>query len=194
MVGDWALRFFEPRHPDFVYIDEGKMLFILIILVVLAASVSIAVFVKRQIDRDLLESEEPKQLTDTNLRPLFAEDEEDVREDEPKGASVIEAEPVDDTREEKLAKLEEVRQTWGENPDKRNTLELLVAAAETGVGELYAAEAGEIVARFRKGQIAGLSQLDLADLLETHLWLLPAAERMSGEGFVVKQEIAELRG
>src|SRR6185437_11771782 len=116
----------------------------LIILVVLAASVSIAVFVKRQIDRDLIESQEPKQLTDTRFRPLFAEDEDEVRDEDREAPSVIEAEPVDDTGEEKLAKLEEVRQTWGENPDKRNTLELLAAAAETGVGELYAVEAGEI--------------------------------------------------
>ncbi|HYJ92592.1 MAG TPA: hypothetical protein VEV84_14885 [Pyrinomonadaceae bacterium] len=169
------------------------MLFILIILIVLAASISIAVFVKRQIDRDLIESQEPKQLTDTNLRPLFAEDEEEERDEEQETSSVIEAEPVDETREKKLAKLEEVRQTWGENPDRRNTLELLAAAAETGIAEIYAAEAGEIVGRFRKGEIASLTAADMADLLETHLWLLPAQERMSGEGFLVKQEIADLR-
>ena len=75
-----------------------------------------------------------------------------------------------------------------------NTLELLAAAAETGVGELYAAEVGEVVGRFRNGGIAGLSRADLADLVETHLWLLPAQERMSGKGFLVKQEIEDLRG
>ena len=169
------------------------MLFILIFLIVVVGSISIAVFVKRQIDRDLLESQEPKQLTDTHLRPLFAEDGEEMREDEPSETSVIEAEPVDDSQEKKLAKLEEIQQTWSANPDKRNTLELLAAAAETGVGEMYAGVAGEVAARFRKRELTGVSALDLADLLETHLWLLPAEERMSGEGFLVKQEIAELR-
>src|SRR5436309_2951864 len=169
------------------------MVFIFTFLVVLIASVAVAVFVKRQIDRDLIESREPKQLTDTHLRPLFEADEDEMREDAAGMESVVEAEPVEDDSEKRLAKLEEIRQTWGENPDKRNTLELLVAAAQTGLGEIYAAEAGEIVGRFRKGQIVGLSQMDLADLLETHLWLLPAEERMSGRGFLVKQEIAELR-
>jgi hypothetical protein len=169
------------------------MLFIFTIIVVLLAAIGVAFLVKRQIDRDLLESQEPKQLSETHLRPLFEADEEEVRQLDAEDAEVIDAEPVDDAREKRLAKLEEIRQTWGENPDKRNTLELLAAAAETGVGELYAAEAGEVVGQFRKGKILGLSQLDLADLLETHLWLLPAEERISGEGFLVKQEVSKLR-
>jgi hypothetical protein len=156
-------------------------------------AVAAAFFVKRQIDRDLLESGEPKNLVDTNLRPLFPADQEEVRQDQADETNVIDAEPMDDEREKKLAKLEEIQQTWSANPDKRNTLELLAAAAETGVGEMYAGVAGEVAARFRKRELTGTSALDLAELLETHLWLLPAEERMSGQGFLVKQEIADLR-
>jgi len=180
--------------PQFVHTLEGKMLFVFTIIVVLLAAIGIAVFVKRQIDRDLLESQEPKQLSGTHLRPLFEADLEEVRDSDAEADGVVEAELVDDEREKRLAKLEEIRQTWGANPDKRNTLELLAAAAETGVAELYAAEVGEVVGRFRNRKISGLSQADLADLLETHLWLLPAQERMSGEGFLVKREIEDLRG
>ena len=169
------------------------MLFIFTVIVVLLAAIGVAFLVKRQIDRDLIQSQEPKQLQDTHLRPLFEADAEEVRQSDGEDTDVIDAEPVDNEREIKLAKLGGIRQTWGAKPDKRNTLELLAAAAETGVAELYAAEAGEVVGRFRNGRIAGLSRGDLADLLETHLWLLPASERMSGEGFLVKQEIAELR-
>jgi len=170
------------------------MLFIFTFIVVLLAAIGVAFLVKRQIDRDLIESQEPKQLSGTHLRPLFESDEEEVRLSDGEDTDVIDAEPVDDEREIKLAKLDEIRQTWGANPDKRNTLELLAAAAETGVGGLYAAEVGEVVGRFRNGGIAGLSRADLADLVETHLWLLPAQERMSGKGFLVKQEIEDLRG
>ena len=169
------------------------MLFILTILVVLLAAVAVTVFVKRRIDRDLIESNQPKNLMDTNLRPLFQADEEEVRADEPVDADVIEAEPVDDESEKKLAKLEEIQQTWSANPDKRNTLELLAAAAETGVGEMYAGVVGEVAARFRNRELTGISALDLADLLETHLWLLPSQERMSGKGYLVKQEVSKLR-
>jgi hypothetical protein len=169
------------------------MLFILTVLVVLLAVVTVTVFVKRRIDRDLIESSEPRNLVDTNLRPLFEADEEEVRDPGALDSVVIETESVDDEKEKKLAKLEEFRQTWGENPDKRNTIELLAAASETGVAEMYAAEASEVTGRFRKSGIGGLTAADLADLLETHLWLLPAGERMSGSSFVVKQEIADLR-
>ena len=98
------------------------MLFIVTILVVLVVAVVAAVFVKRRIDRDLIESSEPKNLMDTNLRPLFAADQEEVRLDEPDKSDVIEAERADDEREKKLAKLEEIQQTWSAYPDKRNTL------------------------------------------------------------------------
>jgi hypothetical protein len=169
------------------------MLFILTILFVLVAAVAVTVFVKRRIERDLIESNQPKNLMDTNLRPLFAADVEEVRGSEAADGDIVEAEVVNDDQEKKLAKLEELRQAWGANPDKRNTIELLAAAAETGVGEMYAGVAGEVAGRFRKRELTEISAADLADLLETHLWLLPPKERMSGEGFLVKQEISELR-
>jgi hypothetical protein len=50
-----------------------------------------------------------------------------------------------------------------------------------------------VVREWRAGRIEGLSGADLADLIETHLWLLPAQEKMSGDGFVIKQEISKLR-
>jgi hypothetical protein len=58
---------------------------------------------------------------------------------------------------------------------------------------MYAGVAGEVAGRFRKRELTEISAAELADLLETHLWLLPPKERMSGEGFLVKQEISELR-
>jgi len=52
---------------------------------------------------------------------------------------------------------------------------------------------GDVIREWRAGRIEGLSNADLADLIETHLWLLPAQEKVSGEGYLVKQEVAELR-
>ena len=97
------------------------MLFIFTILVVLLLVTVVAVvFVKRRIDRDLIESNEPKNLMDTHLRPLFAADEEEVRS-EADEIGVIEAEPVDELGRKGLQSLTELRQTWGENPDKAET-------------------------------------------------------------------------
>jgi hypothetical protein len=170
------------------------MLFILTILVVLVVAVGAAVLVKRRIDRDLIESREPKNLMDTNLRPLFAADEEEVSADEVHDAEIIDAVPVDDEREKKLAKLEELRHTWRENPTKRDAVEMLVTAAETESASVYSSVVHDVIREWRSGRVDSLSAADLAELIETHLWVLPTEEKMSGEAFVLKREIADLRG
>jgi hypothetical protein len=168
------------------------MLYIFTILVVLLAAIGIAVFVKRRIDRDLLESNQPKNLMETNLRPLFEADEEDLRGLE-SVTDTIEAEVVDDARETKLEKLHEFRQTWRANPNKRDTVSLLVMASESESAAVYAETVASVLGEWRAERLNDLSSSDLAELIETHLWLLPPTERMSGKSFLIKQEIADLR-
>ena len=168
------------------------MLLIFTILVVLLAAIGIAVLVKRRIDRDLLESNQPKNLMETNLRPLFEAAEEDLSA-APPSTDVIEAVLVDDEQERKLAKLYEFRQTWGANPNKRDTVGLLVMASESENAAVYAETIAGVINEWRAGRLNDLSSSDLADLIETHLWLLPPTERMSGESFLVKHEVANLR-
>lgn len=168
------------------------MLYIFTILVVLLAAIGIAVLVKRRIDRDLLESNQPKNLMETNLRPLFEADEGDVRVADA-GDETIEAEVVDDEREKKLEKLSEFRQTWRANPNRRDTVTLLLMASESESAAVYAETVTEVINEWRAGRLDGLPSTDLAELIETHLWLLTPGERMSGKSFLVKQEISELR-
>ena len=168
------------------------MLFIYTILVVLLLVTVVAVFAKRRIDRDLIESNQPKNLMDTHLRPLFEAVEEEMRS-EPDETGVIDAEPVDDAREKTLAKLEELRHTWGENPTKRDAVTMLGLAAETGSASTYSSVVNEVVREWRAGRLDSLSAADLADLIESQLWLLPVGEKTSGAGFVIKQEISSLR-
>ena len=169
------------------------MLFIYTILVVLLLVTVVAVFAKRRIDRDLIESSEPKNLMDTHLRPLFVEDEEEVRGLESADTNVIDAEPVDEASEKRLAKLAELRHTWGENPTKRDAVNMLVTAAETESASIYSSVVSDVIREWRAGRIEGLSSADLAELVESHLWLLPVEEKTSGAGFVIKQEISKLR-
>lgn len=164
------------------------MLFVFAILLVLLAVAGVAVLVKRRIDRDLIDSGQPKNLMETRLRPLFEAEEEEVR-----AAEAVEAVLIDDGRENKLAKLAEFRQTWGAQPTRRETAGLLFAASECGDAGVYSKVVRDVLREFRAGRIDGLSSTHLADLVETHLWLLPAAEKMSGEGFGIKEEVAELR-
>jgi len=168
------------------------MLYIFTILVVLLALVGVAILVKRRIDRDLIESNQPKNLTDTHLRPLFPADEK-ARVGEQADDDAIEAESVDETREKKLAKLEDLRQTWLANPNKKDALSLLLSASECGSAAIYSDVVSEVVGEWNRGRLDGMSGGGLAMLIETHLWLLPQKEKMSGDSFLVKQEIAALR-
>lgn len=168
------------------------MLFIYTILVVLLLVTVVAVFAKRRIDRDLIESNQPKNLMDTHLRPLFEPDDTEVLSDA-EDVDAIDAEPVDDAREKTLAKLTELRHTWGENPTKRDAVTFLVTASETESASVYSSVVNDVIREWRAGRIDGLSSADLAELIESHLWLLPNEEKMSGAGFVIKQEISMLR-
>jgi len=168
------------------------MFYIFTILVVLLALVGAAILVKRRIDRDLIESNQPKNLTDTHLRPLFPE-EADERVEEPVDVDVIDAEPVDETREKKLAKLADLRQTWLANPNKRDAASLLLTASECESAAVYSSAADDVIRAWKAGRLDGMSAATLATLIETHLWLLPQMEKMSGEAFVIKQEISALK-
>ena len=168
------------------------MLYIFTILVVLLVLAGAAILVKRRIDRDLIESNQPKNLMDTHLRPLFPE-EEDVRSDESMDDDAIEAEPVDETREKKLAKLDHLRQTWLANPNKKDAASLLLMASECGSAAIYSDVVHEVVREWNAKRLDGISASTLATLIETHLWLLPQSEKISGDAYVVKQEISALK-
>src|SRR6185369_15699674 len=172
------------------------MLFALTIFVVLLAAICVAFLVKRRIDQDLLESDQPKNLMDTHLRPLFEADDEEMRlldEAEAEAGSERDVTDPEQSINERLAKLDEFRHTWGANPNKRDTARLLSMASECESAAVFSGVTGDVLREWRTGRLDGLSAADLAELIETHLWLLPVTERMSGEGFVLKQEISSLR-
>ena len=168
------------------------MLYIFTILVVLLLLTGFGVLVKRRIDRDLIESHQPKNLTDTHLRPLFPA-EEDGRPEITADDGAIEAEPVDDEREKKLAKLDDLRQTWLANPNKKDAASLLLMASECGNAAIYSDVVHEIVGEWNMKRLDGMSAATLATIIESHLWLLPQQEKMSGEAYIVKQEISALK-
>ena len=90
------------------------------------------------------------------------------------------------------AAVEKCRAAWSSTPTIQNTIELLTLTAQHGKADIFSDTANEIIAAFRKCNISGLSAGELAELLESHYRLLPAAERSSGELFLLKQSIAEL--
>ena len=172
------------------------MLFLISILSVLAAIVLLSIFVKRQVTESLAEHESPRELPEPQFRPLFEPTDEELREEELKEAA--EAAEIDRQEslkqtEEKLAKFDRLRQDWANSPNKIGTIELLYQASALGQGELYWDTCERVLAVFRAGVISGLSADDLAQMLESHFWLLPDDERPPGVSFLLQEEIAGLR-
>lgn len=172
------------------------MLLIFITFLFILAGISLAVFVKRLVSPKLLDENKPRNLAAENYRPLFEPTDDDLRQFEVKEKSRLAAKQAEDESlllEEKLVNLEKSRKTWRDSPDKASAIELLYLASQTANGEAYLETANIVLEAWRAGDISSLTADDLAHLLDSHFWLLPAHERTPGISFRIKQEIESLR-
>lgn len=94
---------------------------------------------------------------------------------------------------EKSEKVREFEKIWRAEPTRQNTLELFRLAAASQSAEVFSQTAENVIQVARHGQAGNLSKKDLADLLDSHLRILPQQERFSGAVFWVKREIERLR-
>ncbi|PYT01330.1 MAG: hypothetical protein DMF63_00315 [Acidobacteria bacterium] len=166
---------------------------LVIFTVVLLIAAAIIIFVRRQTRTPLLEDQTPKYLNGENLRPLFAPDEEELRAQEREERKMLEARGVDlreNERQKELASFEEFRQTWRELPSRANTVELLLRASELERGDVYLEAIDELL--HKRSDV--FTDDDIAQLIESHFWLLPQSERTPGVTFTINRELAALRG
>ena len=172
------------------------MLILLTILVVVSAVVTISVILKTRKDRNFLASEFPKQFEPVQFRGLFEPDAEEIRASELEEKTRIEAEQAEEIRlvaAQKAEKLREFQEFWEMSPNRRNTVQLFHLAAETESGKIFSETAESVIQHWQAGKIEDLKAERLAQILESHFWLLPNEERTSGVSFWIKQEIAGLR-
>jgi hypothetical protein len=170
------------------------MLFFLTIFVVILAAVTLA-FVARLSRRETryFPDDNPLNIDASQFRPLFAPTEEDLAKVEREKQAEIDAEREQNNRlelEKKLANFEEFRQTWRASVNKISTVELLTRAVEFQSSEVFLETVQAIL---NERQSIDFSNEDLARLIESHFWLLPANERTPGVTFAVNEEIAALR-
>jgi hypothetical protein len=137
-----------------------------------------------------------KQFNPKNFRGLFQPTEDDIRAFE-KAEKEAEQAKTDEMKrlesEEKISKVAEFIQIWNKLPSKRNTLELLYIASQSESAIVYRDAAKSVLESWNNGKIENLSAEDLAQMLESHYWLLPTEQRTSGIQFGLNQEIASLR-
>ena len=165
----------------------------LIFTVVFLIAAAIIIFVRRQTRSPLLEEQTPKYLNGENLRPLFAPDDEELRALEREERKMLEARDVElreNERQKRLASFEEFRQTWRELPSRANTVELLFQASELERGDVYLDTVGELL--HKRSDV--FTNDEIAQLIESHFWLLPQSERTPGVTFTINRELAALRG
>jgi hypothetical protein len=78
-------------------------------------------------------------------------------------------------------------------PDRNSTAKTLHTAALSDDPVIYQ-EAVEAVMQFwRNGQLAGVSAAELRSILDGEFWILSAATRSSGAGFLLKRTLANAR-
>ncbi|NOT49370.1 MAG: hypothetical protein HOP17_16725 [Acidobacteria bacterium] len=172
------------------------MLLFFTTFLLLLAGVSLAILLKRLSDQKLLEEDRPPVLAAETYRPLFAPTEDELRLAESEERRQLTAKQADEVRQEhedKLRQLEEFRQAWLASPNRAAAIELLHRASQVQEGDAYLETCESILAVWRDGRLADLPAGDLAQLLETHFWLLPAENRTPGASFRLKEAAAELR-
>jgi hypothetical protein len=88
---------------------------------------------------------------------------------------------------------ERVIAAWHAAPDRRSTVDLLHVAALADDANAYRRAVDLAVAAFKNGRLINFSADELLALLESHLWVLSLDAQRGGDGFALKQRLAEVR-
>jgi hypothetical protein len=172
------------------------MLILLTILVVLSAAITISVVLKTQKNRNYLFSEHPREIEPPASRSLFEPGEEEIRAQKQAEKARDAFQKEEAARQifaQKAEKVREFREFWELAMNRRNTVQLIHLAAQTESGKIFSETAESVIQHWQANKIEDLTSEQLAQILESHFWLLPDKERTSGVSFWLKQEIAGLR-
>jgi len=155
-----------------------------ILLTLLAASAIIYFFNRRNFEKQLgFENSGFLQET-TNLRPLFEPTQEDLLAERRAADEKLETDARNELEETEMKQVREFRMrldAWRKGPNKTEIADLLEAASFDG--ELFTDAVDAIAGKFHNGEIEGLSTQDLAQMLESHFWLIPAEKRTPGVSY-----------
>ena len=91
---------------------------------------------------------------------------------------------------ETVRKFEIFRQKF---PNKKNTIQVFHLAAKTESAEIFSETLETVIQHWREASLPQTTPENLLQLAESEFWLLPAAERTSGAGFLLKEKLSDLR-
>lgn len=127
-----------------------------------------------------------------NARPLFAPTDEELRRETDERAARSIARREYRAKAKAREAIDSALLDWRAERNARTASQLLHIAATNDLEGAFLRAANEIIEDFRASRFTGPAEGDLAALLDSHLRLLPAEERSSGELFWLKQEISKL--
>lgn len=169
------------------------IIFFAMVVLVVGASAAIGFYVKRQQVVKSLNENNHNQINELPpYRSLFEPDEEELRALEREEKLKLEAKKVEDARQvlaEKIERVHKFQVVWLSEPNKRNTVELLRLASESESAQIFSEMAESVLKVWDDKKLVDLTANDLANLIESHLRILPPQERTSGKLFWLKQEI-----
>ena len=82
---------------------------------------------------------------------------------------------------------------WREGPTASSTVELLHISALSDDAGTFGRAVSEVSEVWEGGRLDALGAEDLRSLFEAEYWLLSSEAKRSGEGFVLKQKLADVR-
>ncbi|MDT5157435.1 MAG: hypothetical protein QOC99_2651 [Acidobacteriota bacterium] len=82
---------------------------------------------------------------------------------------------------------------WRQNPERAPTVELLRVSALSDDAGTFGRAVSEVLQIWEDGRLGGVSAGELRSLFESEYWLLSSEAKRSGEGFVLKQKLADAR-
>jgi hypothetical protein len=88
---------------------------------------------------------------------------------------------------------ERVIAAWQAAPDRRSTVEMLHLAALADDANTYRRAVDLVVAAFKDGRLQTFSADELLALVESQMWVLASDAQRGGDGFTLKQRLAEAR-
>ena len=160
-----------------------------------SAVLGLSFYLKRR--TKLLNTENQRQIEDLPpYRSLFEPSEDEIRAFEREEKLKLEAKKEEELRQvlaEKVEKVIDFQRIWLSEPNKRNTIELFRLAAESETAKIFSEIAENVIKVWDDNSLVDLTANDLANLIESHMRILPQQERTSGTLFWLKQEIQSLR-
>lgn len=171
----------------------------MLLLFAVLAGIAAAILLVRYMNRQTLRISETNRfhnIEPENLRPLFAPTDDDLRAGEREQAEQEAAErrgAEEAAREEQEAQLMRLLSAWRSAPTRQDAIDLLERSVATGEADVFAEVAEEILKVSNEQGAGAWAPDELAALIDSHIRLLPQAERSSGALFWLKEETARLR-